>query len=292
MRQQNVSSVSQRSQIGHSQKTGAISKTSLVTLLTGKGQALALGVLLAAMLQVAVAVAGEPLVAVAANMSRAMAEVAQAYNIRTGQRVRLVFGSSGNLTRQILQGAPFEVFASADEAYPVRLAEYRLTIGPVRIYAIGRLALLVPEGSPLEGAARLEEALEMLHTEVALRIAIANPRLAPYGSAAVQALDQNGLWDDLSKRTAFAEDVAQAVHYTMSGAVAAGIVAWSYTRLPQVDARTMAYPIPAEWHSSLTQGIVLLKSASHGARDFYAFVLGPEARAIIERHGYLLPSTD
>jgi molybdate transport system substrate-binding protein len=249
-------------------------------------------VLVAATLRIAAAADGEPLVAVAANMSHAMTEIAETYEAHTGEGVRLVFGSSGSFASQILQGAPFEIFVSADEGYPARLAQRRLTAGPGRVYAIGRIALLVPEASPLRDAPGLEEALEKLQAQAGLRIAIANPKLAPYGRAAVEVLDRYGLWDDASGRIALGENVAQAVQYTLSGAVAAGIVPWSDARLLEIKPRATAFLIPTAWHTPIRQAMVVLKFASAEARAFYAFVAGPEARVIIERHGYLLPSAD
>lgn len=230
-----------------------------------------------------------PLIAVAANMTRTIEEIAGAFRDHTGTRVRISFGSSGNLTRQILQGAPFELFLSADEAFPRRLSAADRTIDDGAIYAIGQLALYLSPATGIAADQPLDAQLSMLATQTG-PVAIANPDTAPYGFAAREVLVQRGLWEAISPRLVIAENLAQAVQFVASKSAAAGFISASYAPMAVASAGGHFQILPPAWHSPLRQRMVLLKGASPATRAFYDFVLSARGRAVIARYGYTLPA--
>jgi molybdate transport system substrate-binding protein len=251
--------------------------------------------LLGALLALSLAAAGGPAaaqavtVAAAADLKFALEAVAARYEAKTGKTVRLVFGSSGNLARQIEQGAPYAIFMSADEALARRLVAAGRAQGEVVAYAVGRLALLLPAGSPLKPDASLADLGAALADGRLKRLAIANPEHAPYGQRAREALQAAGLWVAAEPRLVLGENVAQAAQFVVSGNAQAGIVAYSLALAPEVARRSSHALLPARLHAPLVQGMVLIKGADAGARDFFQYLQGPEARAELRRQGFALP---
>lgn len=231
----------------------------------------------------------EPLVAAASDLQFALAEVAGAYEKATGARVRLVMGSSGNFTRQILQGAPFELFFSADEDYVRQLARAGATRDDGALYAVGRLAILAPEGSPLRADGTLEDLRAALAAGRVTRFAIANPEHAPYGRRAEEALRHRGLWEALKPRLVLGENVSQAAQFATSGNAQGAIVAYSLAAAPKLAKGARFELIPEAWHPPLRQRMVLTAKAGPAAERFYRFVQEPAARAILRAHGFTLP---
>jgi molybdate transport system substrate-binding protein len=235
------------------------------------------------------ALAAEPTIAVAENVKFALDELAAAFARDTGVKLRLVSGSSGKFAQQIRQGAPFELFLSADEENAFRLAEAGLTRDRGVIYAAGRLVIFAPHGSPLvpdEGLAGLKAALA---AGTVKRFAIANPEVAPYGQRAVEALTHAGLWDQIKPKFVMGENIAQAAQFASSGSAEGGLIALSLALAPELARRGRHALIPAAWHKPLHQRMVLMKSASAEAERFYRFLQTPAAHAIFERHGYSVP---
>jgi molybdate transport system substrate-binding protein len=155
-----------------------------------------------------------PNVAAAADLKFALGEIAAAYQKETGRAVRLSFGSSGNFARQIPQGAPFELFLSADEDYILKLAAEGLLQGDGHLYAIGRIALLVPHGSTLTADGELKDLQAAVSDGRIRRFAIANPEHAPYGRAARAALQRAGVWESLQGKLVLGERrTGRAVRY-------------------------------------------------------------------------------
>ncbi|MEK0085388.1 molybdate ABC transporter substrate-binding protein [Benzoatithermus flavus] len=234
--------------------------------------------------------AGEPpLVAAAADLQPALEAIAAAFTAETGETVRLVFGSSGNFARQIRQGAPFALFLSADEQYVLELARDGLARDEGALYAVGRIALLVPAGSPLQPDGTLADLRAALADGRLKRLAIANPEHAPYGRRAEEALRHAGLWEAVRNRLVYGENVAQAAQFASTGAAQAGIVAYSLALSPKLTPGTAHALIPADWHQPLNQRMALLKSAGPVAERFYDFLRAPAARAIFRRSGFVLP---
>lgn len=229
------------------------------------------------------------LVAAAADLTFALQELAQAYKAASGREVTLTFGSSGNFAQQIAHGAPFELFLSADEAYVERLARAGHARDGGALYAIGRIALFVPHGSPLPRDATLADLRAALAAGRITRFAIANPEHAPYGRAAREALQAAGLWDALRGTLVLGENAAQATQFAASGNAQGGIVPLALARAPAIAARGTATLIPDSLHAPLRQRMVLLTRAGPEAVAFYNWLQTKPARAIFTRYGFALP---
>ena len=231
----------------------------------------------------------EPTVAAAADLNAALPEVASLFEKATGRRVRLTFGSSGNFTQQIQNGAPFEVFLSADEGYVQRLAAAGLTDGDGALYATGRIGLFQPKGSSIKADGELKDLADAVQDGRLLRFAIANPEHAPYGRAAMEALQHAGLWEAIRPKLVMGENVAQATQFATSGSAQGGILPISLALTPQVEAAGTFVLIPADWHKPLRQRAVVLRGAGGTARAFYDFLQTPQARTVLKRYGFVLP---
>ena len=230
-----------------------------------------------------------PTIAAAADLQFALAEIAEAFEAETGLSVQLSFGSSGNFARQIRQGAPFQMYMSADEDYVLDLARDGFTRGEGAGYAVGRIVLIVPHGSPLIADETLENLRSALVDGRVTRFAIANPEHAPYGKRAEEALRHAGLWDAVQPRLVVGENVSQAAQFATSANAQGGIIAYSLALSPRVSALGSYQLIPAEWHSPLRQRMALLRDAGPIAEQFYDYVQQPAARAIFRRYGFTLP---
>jgi molybdate transport system substrate-binding protein len=231
-----------------------------------------------------------PVVAAAAGLQFALTEVAEAFTRETKREVKLTFGSSGNFFRQIQQGGPFQMFLSADEQFVLDLAAKGLTVDDGTLYAVGRIVIITPHGSPLKADGMLADLKAALADGRLKKFAIANPEHAPYGSRAEEALRHIGLWDAIKNRLVFGENVAQAAQFATSGATQGGIIAYSLALSPNVSKLGPYALIPEDWHKPLLQRMALIKGAGETAQLFYAFMQGPSARAIMGRYGFALPN--
>ncbi len=232
-----------------------------------------------------------PVVAAASDLQFALEEIAGAFSRDTGLAVRLAFGSSGNLSRQIRQGAPFQLFLSADEDYVNELVRAGLTRDDGALYAVGRLAVIAAHRSPLKVDAALDDLARALDDGRVSRFAIANPEHAPYGRRAVEALRHRGLWATIEGKLVFGENVSQAAQFAVSANAQGGIVAHSLVRAPQVSAQVSHAELPAAWHTPLRQRMVLLRGAGATAERFYSYLQQPVARTLLDRHGFTLPKS-
>ena len=230
-----------------------------------------------------------PVVAAAADLQFVLPEVAKAFTKETKREVKLALGSSGNFFRQIQQGAPFQMFLSADEQFVLDLAAKGLTVGDGTLYARGHIVIIAPHGSPLKVDGELADLKAALSDGRIKKFAIANPEHAPYGRRAEEALRHAGLWEEIKDRLVFGENVTQAARFATSGATQGGIIAYSIALSPNVAKLGTYALIPEEWHQPLNQGMVLLTGAGETARSFYEFMRGPSARAIMRRYGFVLP---
>lgn len=228
-------------------------------------------------------------VAAASDLKYALEELATAYERESGKKLRLVFGSSGNLMRQIAQGAPFELFLSADEEYVYTLREQGHTVDDGLLYAVGHIVLYVPNGSAIQADAQLADFKRALDDGRLKRVSIANPEHAPYGRAARAVLQANGLWDKLNGKLVLGENVSQAAQFAASGTVQAGLFALSLAVTPNFERAGSYAVLPESWHPPLRQRMVLTKRAGDGARDFYAFLQTQAARVVLKRYGFALP---
>lgn len=230
-----------------------------------------------------------PTIAAAANLNFALNEIADAFARARKTRVDLVFGASGTLTRQIRDGAPFELFLAADEEFPNQLTGAGLTRDAGAVYAVGRLVVFAPKGSPLTVDERLEGLTRLARAGGVSRFAIANPEVAPYGEAAEAVLRKRGLWDAIRPRLVLGDTIAQAAQFATTGNAVGGLIAYSLVLAPGFGDRGTYAVIPDADYPPLRQRMVLLKRASPAAARFYEYVLGEAARAIFRKHGYALP---
>ena len=233
-----------------------------------------------------------PTVAAAANLNFALTEIADQFARDGGTRVQVVFGASGALTRQILDGAPFEMFLAADEEFPNRLAAARLTRDEGVVYALGRLAIFAPTGSPLTVDERLDGLARLVKSGGVSRFAIANPDVAPYGRAAEAVLRNRGLWNAIRPRLVLGDTITQAAQFATTGNAVGGLIAYSLVLGPGFASRGTHAVIPESDHPPLRQRMVLLKQASPLVTRFYDYVRTDPARAILRKHGYGVPPLD
>jgi molybdate transport system substrate-binding protein len=230
--------------------------------------------------------AAELAIAAAANLKYALDELVAAFHEQQpGIEVKVTYGSSGNVYAQLSQRAPFDLFLSADTIYPGRLVADGLALdGGMFRYATGRLALWVPPDSTLPVEAK---GLAALLDPAVRRIAIANPRHAPYGVAAIEALEAEGLHERLRQRLVLGENVGQAAQFVQSRAADAGFIALSLALSPPL-AGGRHFVVPSSLHSPLEQAGVIMRWARDpaAARAFRDFVMGAGGRAILARYGY------
>lgn len=218
-------------------------------------------------------------VACASNFTGTLEKLADAFERGQPHRLRISSGSTGKLFAQITNGAPFDIFLSADRDRPALLHNEGLAEAPFT-YAIGRLALYAPKGEPRV----LLEHGNFMH------IALANPQTAPYGAAARNVLEGMQRWDALQPRLVIGENIGQAFQFVHSGNAELGFVALAQVRALNI-AQAHYWLVPAEQHTSLEQDAALLRGshAPDAARAFLAFLKSGPAREIIERDGYGVP---
>ena len=238
----------------------------------------------------AFATAQEITVAAAADMSTALPQVVAAYTKKTGQAVKLSFGSSGNLTNQIRNGAPFDAFFSADEQYPQQLiTEGLASKDTLYRYAVGRLVLWVPGDSPLDLS---KLGIESLLDSSVKKISIANPATAPYGRAAEATLRHFGIYDQVSSRLVVGENVSQAAQFVESGNAQAGLIALSHALAPAMKDRGRYWTVPLDAYPTLNQAAVVLSKSRQqdAASRFLDFLRSPEATSLLTSYGFSLPA--
>ena len=229
-------------------------------------------------------------IAAASDLNFAFKELVDGFGKATGIRVKLSLGSSGNFFLQIQNGAPFDLYFSADIGYPKKLEEAGLAVpGSLYRYAVGRIAVWVPNRSPLE----VEKlGMEALLTPSIKKIAIANPKHAPYGRAAVAAMEHFKIYDRVRDKLVLGENISQAAQFVESGAADVGIIALSLALAPAMKAAGKYWEVPAEAHPPLEQGAVILKNSKNqqAAKEFLNFVKGPQGQEIMKRYGFTFPN--
>ena len=229
------------------------------------------------------------LVAAAADLNPALNEIAQQFQKKTGVKVKLSFGSSGALTQQIQNGAPFDLFFSADMDYPRQLiAQGQADVASLYKYSLGKLVLWVPATSPLDLQHKGMDALLDVSVK---KIAVANPQHAPYGRAAVAALTHAGLYDRLADRFVMGENVSQAAQFVESGNAQAGFVALAHALSPAIKSTGKFWIVPADYYPPLEQGVVIVAKSRHKkeAADFLEYLKMKEASDVLRAFGFTLP---
>jgi molybdate transport system substrate-binding protein len=230
-----------------------------------------------------------PTIAAAENLNFALRQIAEQFVRDRALRVELVFGASGTLTRQIQDGAPFELFLSADEELPNQLTAAGLTRDAGVVYAVGRLVIFAPKGSPLTVDERLEGLTRLAQAGGVTRFAIANPIVAPYGKAAEAVLRKRGVWDTIRPHLVLGDTIAQAAQFATTGNAVGGLIAYSLVLAPGLADRGTHAVIADADYPPLRQRMVLLKHASPTTTQFYTYLQGDPARAIFRKHGYAVP---
>lgn len=239
----------------------------------------------------AAAAAPPPTIAVAASLRFAMADLRKAFNADSGGDLRVSFGSSGNLSRQIERGAPFQVFLSANEAYVTRLADKGLTDGAGLDFAVGRVSLIVPK-AVAKTLPPNADFIAVLNAGVLDTLSLANPLHAPYGRAAEEVLasikDSTPAVADMRRVTG--ENVSQAAYFVLNGTRTGGLVARSLAVAPAIKAKVRAYEVPSAMHAPIRHRMALMRGASDTARRFYRFMTSRPAQAILARYGFSAPT--
>jgi len=245
--------------------------------------------LIAPLLQAQEKSAAELTVAAAADLNPALKDIADSFEKLTGVKVRLSFGASGALTQQIQNGAPFDVFFSADMDYPRQLiASGNADGASLYEYAVGKLVLWVPADSPLDVE---HQGMNILLDPAVKKIAIANPQHAPYGRAAVAALKHAGIYDRVADRLVMGENVSQAAQFAESGNAQAGFVALAHALAPAMQGKGRYWEVPAEDYPPLAQGVVVISNSRHKseAAKFLEYIKTKAAGDVLREYGFTLP---
>ena len=237
--------------------------------------------------------ATEVIVAAASDLNAAVKEIVTGFEKKTGHTVKLSLGSSGNFHAQIKNGAPFDVFLSADLNYVRDLEKAGLTeAGTSYSYAIGRIVIWTPRNSPIDLQTLGMKAL--LDPQVR-KISIANPEHAPYGRAAVAAMEKAGVYGAARGKLVLGENISQTAQFVQSGAADIGIVALSLALAEPMKSQGQYWEAPLDHYPRMEQGAVVLKQATRAghvaaAREFLSELRGPQGRAILQKYGFTLPA--
>ncbi len=231
--------------------------------------------------------ADQIVVAAASDLNFALKDIAARFEKDTGNKVVLTFGSSGNFFTAIQNGAPYDVYFSADVEYPRKLDAAGLVAqGSLFEYASGKLVIWVPQNSRLD----LSKGINVLLDPRVKKIAIANPVHAPYGRAAIAALQDAGVYDRVKDKLVTGENISQAAQFVQTGNAEAGLLALSITLSPAMKSAGRFVEVPAESYSPIRQAAVVLKSSKKQAlaRQFLEYVKEPQSREILRQYGFIV----
>ncbi len=221
-------------------------------------------------------------IATAANMQFAMTELADKFTEQTEVPCELIVSSSGKLTAQIKEGAPYDVLFSADMKYPKEIENSGLAVVPPSVYAFGKLALWSADEN-------IEPSIDLLTSEEIEHIAIANPKTAPYGAAAIEVLKHYKIYDAVQAKLVFGESIAQTNQFITSRAAEIGFTAKSVVLAPEMKEQGNWIELEAETYSPVEQGIAIInrgKQIHPASPDFYQFIFSDEATEILTNFGY------
>jgi molybdate transport system substrate-binding protein len=228
-------------------------------------------------------------IAAAADVKFAMQDLAALYEKQTGAKVDVTYGSSGNFFSQMQNGAPFDLFFSADIEYPRKLQAAGIAEpGTLYEYAVGRIVIWTPGDAKMDVA---REGWKALLDPSVQKIAIANPEHAPYGRAAVAALQKAGIYKRVKAKLVYGENISQAAQFVQSGNAQAGIIALSLAVSPSMSGGKR-WEIPADMHPAIEQAAIVLANAPNkdGAQAFLQFIKSDAARDTLEKYGFTLPA--
>jgi len=225
-------------------------------------------------------------IAAAADLKFAMDEIVTGFNKNhSGDEVQVVYGSSGKFHTQIQQGAPYDLFFSADIGFPRELAKQGMAASDVRPYAVGRIVLWSADMDATKMT------LASLADPKITKIAIANPKHAPYGKRAEEALRSAGLWEKVQPKLVFGENISQTAQYVQSGNVQVGIIALSLVLNPELSKKGGYYLIPDNLHNPLEQGFIITKFGANKplGKKFAEHMGSKQARSVMTKYGFVLP---
>jgi len=226
-------------------------------------------------------------VAAASDLNFAIKEIIAKFEKETGHHVLLTMGSSGNFHAQLMNGAPFDVFLSADANYPRELEKAgKAEPGSTFIYALGKIVLWAPSNSKIDVQ---RSQMKSLLDPTIKKISIANPDHAPYGKAAVAAMQKAGVYDSVRSKLVLGENISQAAQFVQSGAADIGIIALSLALADAMKSAGRYWEIPTSMYPSMEQGAVLMKGAGLAARAFHEWMRRPDTRQILTKYGFGLP---
>ena len=226
-------------------------------------------------------------IAVAANMKDAFSEIVTAFQATGKPGFRVVYGSSGNFTAQIMNGAPLNLFISADEHFPLELYKNGKTVDEGKVYAIGKLAIITKNSSGIQLGGDKASLVKAINK--ANKIAIAKPELAPYGKAAIEYLKAEGLWELAKGKLVYGDNIGLATTYVVTGAADVGITAFSLAKSAEVSRDTNYLLLSDQLYEPIKQRMVLMKGAPTEAVELYQFMQGSTAKSILRKYGYTTP---
>lgn len=233
-------------------------------------------------------VAGEVRIVAASDLTYALQELKKRYiSTHPNEHISLSLGSSGKAYTQILHGAPYDIYFSADMEYVHRLYKQGFTADKPKVYAYGRIGIWIPNSKSID----ISRGIDTLLEPKIKKISIANPRHAPYGRAAVEALKSRGIYNKIEDKLILGENASQAVQFAMSGASDATIAPLSLAISEPMKSKGSFYLFPKNWHKPIIQGYALLKRAKSNisANSFEKFVNSLEARRVFEKYGFKIP---
>ena len=228
-------------------------------------------------------------VAAAADLKFAMTELASQFEKQSGAKLDVTYGSSGNFLTQIQNGAPFDLFFSADSEYPKKLEAAGLAEpGTLREYAVGHIVIWTPRDSGIDAA---KAGWQSLLDQRVKKIAIANPDHAPYGRAAMAALKKAGIYEQVKGKLVYGENISQTAEFVQSGNAQTGIIALSLAVSPAMK-NGNKWEISADSYPPIKQTAIILRASKNkdAARRFLDFVSGPQGREILQRFGFTVPT--
>jgi molybdate transport system substrate-binding protein len=232
--------------------------------------------------------AQEITIAAAADLQFAMQDIADRFQRETGKTVNLIYGSSGNFFQQLQNGAPFDIFFSANLDYAKQLEAAKLTEpGSYYQYARGKIVIWVPKDSNLDVGSRLQ----VLLNPSIKKIAVANPQHAPYGQAAVAAMQKEHVYDKIQDKLVLGENISQTASFVVSGAADVGIVALALALSPNMKEKARYSIIPADEYPPIEQACVILSSSKNkeSAKQFLSFIKQPEIGELLRTYGFDVP---
>ena len=224
-------------------------------------------------------------IAAAADLQTVMPEIAGRFEKQTGTRINFSFGSSGNFFTQIQNGAPFDLFFSADIEYPTKLEAAGLAVpGSLYQYATGKIVLWTAKNSRID----LNRGLSVVADPSVKKLAIANPAHAPYGRAAQTALEKAGLWNKVSAKLVLGENISQTAQFVQSGNADAGILALSLVLAPAMKDQGRYYEVPQDLYPPLQQAAIILRGSQHLqlAAGFMEFLKSDDIKSLLKEYGF------